>query len=430
MNADSRGNSCKRCGRCMAVCPVYQTTFREADVARGRLAILQTMREDVLRGSSRFSDILSRCLMCGACGDVCANNLKAADVIQAGRQMLHRVRWMENPVAKTIRRGGLSERIVCKGGALLQALSCKKIPDTSGLHLRFPLSFFAKRHAIPAISWKPFVKDAQGACMGQKQGSPRVAVFAGCGGNYLFQEAAWALVRVLRRMDVNVVVPQDQVCCGLPAYVSGDMSSAKRLARKNIEAFASLDVDAVLTICASCGSHLGSLGKLFVKEPSVHATAKVLAEKHRDAMVFLCEQLSVESYLKRDGSAGGVLDTTPMRVVYHDPCHLRIGQGGTQAPRKILGALQGVELVETAHPNRCCGHGGGFNLAHFQLSMKILERRMQDFQAARPDAIVTGCTGCLLQFAEAVARKGLAKRVKVCHPLVLVERALGGGNNM
>ena len=84
-----------------------------------------------------------------------------------------------------------------------------------------------------------------------------------------------------------------------------------------------------------------------------------------------------------------------------------------------------MELAEASHPGQCCGHGGDFNLSHFDLSVKILDRRMRDFETVAPDAIVTGCTGCLLQFAEGASRKGLAGRVKICHPLVLIERSYG-----
>lgn len=141
-------------------------------------------------------------------------------------------------------------------------------------------------------------------------------------------------------------------------------------------------------------------------------------------MAFLTEALGFDTYLKDESFARAAQRQPLLRVAYHDPCHLRIGQGITEAPRRILEALPGVELVETPHAGQCCGHGGDFNLSHFDLSVKILDRRMADLQKVNPDTIVTGCTGCLLQFAEGVSRWGLAGRVKVCHPLALVDRAI------
>ncbi|MBW2108835.1 MAG: (Fe-S)-binding protein [Deltaproteobacteria bacterium] len=416
-------NRCKRCGRCMTVCPVYQVTGHEADVARGRLALLEKMDSATLRRSPRFSEILTRCLLCGACTQACANSVPAAQIIQAGRQGLHAShrRWLENPLARTIRKGDLSPRIVSKGGSLLQALFCKRIPDSSGLHLRFPLSFFTKRTVVPPLARRPFIQTFQ-ARPNETKVSTRVAVFVGCGANYLYPEAAWALVEILHRIGVSIVVPRDQGCCGLPAFVSGDTETARCLAKKNIEAFSSSDVDTVLSLCASCGSHWTAMPRLFEPGSTWRQAADALAEKHQDAMAFLArEERALRSRLYENDRDAASPENKPIRVVYHEPCHRRIGQGlGVEAPEALLRRIPGVTLIHSAHPEQCCGHGGTFNLTHFDLSMKILDRRMEDLLARQPNAIVTGCTGCLLQLTEGVSRRGLAGSVLVCHPLVLV----------
>jgi glycolate oxidase iron-sulfur subunit len=252
---------------------------------------------------------------------------------------------------------------------------------------------------------------------------PRIGFFVGCGANYLFPDAAWALVGILKRLGATLVVPEGQVCCGLPAYVAGDTRTAQKLARKNIEAFESLGVDAILSVCASCGSQLTSLPSLFPDDPEARDTASSIATKHTDAMAFLIDHLDIEEYLASLQPAEPK-ELTTLRVAYHDPCHLRIGQGITEAPRKLLEALPGVELLEPPHPGQCCGHGGDFNLSHFSLSMEILKRRVADLEKVQPDKIVTGCTGCLLQLLEGVSRSGLGGSVEVCHPLVLAEKVI------
>ena len=426
MNRHLQGNTCKRCGRCMTVCPLYQSTSREADVARGKLALLEMMDENAISRSKYAREILSRCLMCGACRQACANSVQTTDVIQQGRQSLLKVgsRWFENPLVKTLRKGGFSGPIATKGGALFQALCCKRIPESSGLHLRFPLSFFTQRRTIPAISWTPFIKAFQNK-MEKVQTNVRVGLFVGCGANYLFSEAAWALVRLLQHMGIQLVVPTTQVCCGMPAFVSGDNEKARALAKKNIEAFGSLDLDAVLTLCASCGSQLGDLEALFKEDDPWRLQAKALATKHKDAMSFLIEGLDLERFLKTRPVASTMEKKGLFRVGYHDPCHLRFGQGGTEAPRQILNAMAGVELLEQSQPDRCCGHGGGFNLLHYDVSMKLLDRRMASFQQKNLDAIVSGCTGCLLQLAEGIARHDVSgRRVEILHPLIVVDRWL------
>ena len=426
MGMETDLNRCKRCGQCMSVCPVYQATFREDDVARGKLALLESVETGTMRWSDRLGKILSRCLLCGACAQVCASRVETTLLIQLGRRQLFEDKKRgepQNSVLRSVREGRLSARALLKGGALLQALACKKIPETSGLHLRFPLSFFTDRSTVPPIAWTPFL-DAFRPGPAENVEGPRIGFFVGCGANYLFPDIARALVRILGRVGATLVVPEDQGCCGLPAYVSGDTKTARKLAKKNIKVFESLELDAILTVCASCGSHLKALASLFADDPSFHDVADSMARKHMDAMTFLVNHLGIEGYLKALEPTGCKNGTKPLRVAYHDPCHLRIGQEITQAPRKLLQAVPGLQLVEASHPGQCCGHGGDFNLSHFPLSMKILERRMEDFEKAQPDKIVTGCTGCLLQFAEGVSRHGLAGRIEVCHPLVLVEKVI------
>ncbi len=410
----------------MTVCPVYQTTLREADVARGRLALLERAEGDPARYSSRFEEILSRCLLCGACAQVCANSVETNLIIQAGRHWLFEANAEKkagNPLIRSIREGKPSGGIISKGGALLQALICKTIPESSGLHLRFPFSFFTQRRTVPAVSWVPFLKRFRPQPSIRTDGG-RIGFFVGCGANFLFPEAAQALVRIVRQLGFDPVIPTNQICCGLPAFASGNTEEARALAKKNIEAFQSLGLDVVLTVCASCGSFIRDMGNLFDDDPSWRKAATAFSEKHQDAMAFLVNNLEVESLLKRLSSPPVRHGKALRRVAYHDPCHLRIGQGISDTPRKLLSALPNVEFVEAPHAGQCCGHGGEFNLSHFDLSVEILDRRMADFQDVAPDAIVSGCTGCLLQFQEGISRHAPVGKVQVCHPLVVVERAL------
>jgi glycolate oxidase iron-sulfur subunit len=424
MNPEMLEKSCIRCGRCMSVCPVYQTTFLEMDVARGRLAVLEKQKATQTGATDRLKDILSRCLLCGACADVCANSVDTTRCIQKGRRVLADTN-MGDPVGrllvKSLRRGGIPGEIINKGGALFESLCCKRIPEGSGLHLRFPLSFFAKRATVPAISWKPFLKShVARRHRGRKK---RVAFFVGCGANYLFPETAKALVDVFHMLGVSVEIPPEQGCCGLPAYVSGDTEKARELAEKNLRAFESLDVDAVITVCASCGGHIKQMEKLFKDDPVLERYTQI-SRRHQDAMTFLVEEGNLFSYLKVHSGDQPSEAQEKKRVSYHDPCHLRIAQGETVAPRTILSALPGVLFEEAPHEGRCCGHGGDFNLSHFDISMKILDRRMDDFKRVDPDVITTGCTGCLLQLQEGVGRLALGGKIRVCHPLVLVKEAM------
>lgn len=377
-------------------------------------------------GSKRLKEILSRCLLCGACGAVCANSVDTAAQVQAARYRGVRQRGGHVPSGWALSdwEPSTAAKIISKGGTLLQALSCKEIPEGSGLHLRFPLGFFTQRKTVPVVSPRSFLAQVPGEVL-NAGGRRRVGLFVGCGANYLFPESAWALVRILNHLDVTVVVPTDQGCCGLAAATAGDDERARRLARQTIRAFEGAAVDRILTLCASCGSHLQGLEPLFDAADPWRKQVETLAATHKDAMAFLVEDLgfSLEGLQKRDSQG----NEAACRVAYHDPCHLRISQGVTAAPRDLLGSTPGLKLLEAVHTPRCCGHGGGFNLTHLDLSMEILDERMGDFRSIGPDVIATGCTGCLLQIMEGVSRMGAAGEIRVCHPLVLVAQALAEG---
>jgi glycolate oxidase iron-sulfur subunit len=193
---------------------------------------------------------------------------------------------------------------------------------------------------------------------------------------------------------------------------------------RNVEAFAALEVDAVLSVCASCGAHLQEMGRLYQDDPMLGRGARWISRKHRDAMSFLMEELSLDAYLRERDPAKAGADGLLLRVAYHAPCHLRIAQGVSDAPRSLIKAVPGVQLADPPPKPMCCGHGGDFNLQQFELSMDILDRRMDDLLKVEPDAIVTGCTGCLLQLSEGVGRRGLSGKVSVFHPLVLVAKTI------
>ena len=411
----------------MSVCPVYQSTLREEDVARGRLCVLEQMEKKDIQQTERLSEILSRCLLCGACADACVNQVDATALFQKGRESLATMGkgWFSKHVlVKNLSTRGWHATVTAKGGALFESLFCHKIPGGCGLHLRFPLSFFTKRSVIPEITWKPFLNRSRHPHQGDKK--RRVALFVGCGSNYLFPQIAEALLGIMDRFGVAVEIPTDQVCCGLPAFVAGDTETARDLATRNLEAFEGLEVEAVLTVCASCGAHLEHMGRCWTRDPHAEKQARFWSEKHRDAMAFLVENMDMESSLGQS-SEGPAIHGRAVTVSYHDPCHLRIAQKQTRAPRILLESLNGVTLKEAPHAGRCCGHGGAFNLSHYDLSMDMCGRRMDDFKRIGPDVIATGCTGCLLQLQEGVVRSGMGDEVEVCHPLIIVDRVIKDG---
>ncbi len=405
---------CIKCGACMSVCPVYQATRMETDVARGKLAVLQEVASGKLGLTSSVSEILSRCLSCGACAEICANNVQSDILIQYGRQQdfLKHKPALSQSLLKTVTPENLSRNVMIQGGALLEKLLCKQIPESRGLHMRFPLSCFTQRSIIPQISMTSFLKDCQPEEK-RAAGDIRVGFFVGCGTNYLFPETGRALLDILKEVGIAPFIPEEQGCCGLMAYTSGDRKRAVALAKRTIDLFFDQGLDYIITACASCFAQLKAFPKIFETEPE-RRQAERFSEKVMDVTSFL---IDVVGYDKLGSTRQQVPKDSPIRVVYHDPCHLRIKQKVMEAPRRFLRIIPGIELVDL--PAHCCGHGGTFNLSNFSLSMQILDRRMSEIEELQPDKIVTGCIGCLMQFQEGIQRIKTKKRIEVLHPLVL-----------
>jgi glycolate oxidase iron-sulfur subunit len=405
---------CIKCGACMSVCPVYQTTRLESDVARGKLAVLREVESGRLDLSSGVSEILSRCLSCGACAEVCANSVQSNTLIQYGRQQdfLKHKPAMSQSLLKALTPEDLSHNVLIKESALLEKLLCKKVPESSGLHLRFPLSFFTQRSIIPQISTSPFL---EGCLPDEKSagGKIRVGFFVGCGTNYLFPETGRALLDILKEVSIVPFIPEQQGCCGLMAYSLGDQKRAVDLAKRTIDLFSDQRLDYIITTCASCGAQLKAFPTLFETETE-RRQAEKFSEKVMDVTSFLVD---VVGYDKLGPTRQQISKGSPVRVVYHDPCHLRIKQKVVEAPMRFLSVIPGIELVELS--TQCCGHGGTFNFFNYSLSMQILDRRMSEIEQAQPDKIVTGCTGCLLQLQEGIQRIKTTKKIDVLHPLVL-----------
>ena len=108
-------------------------------------------------------------------------------------------------------------------------------------------------------------------------------------------------------------------------------------------------------------------------------------------------------------------------MTYHDPCHLRRKLGISEEPRKVLKSLPGVEYVEMREANRCCGQGGSFNISNYDLSLKILDKKIQAIQETGADIVATSCSGCLLQLMDGLHQAGLKKEAK--HVVEVVSQA-------
>ncbi|MDP2991924.1 MAG: (Fe-S)-binding protein [Deltaproteobacteria bacterium] len=398
--------SCNKCGTCMSVCPVYQVTGMEVYAPRGKLSLIEANREGGLPFSDRFAELLSYCLLCGACSNACPAGVNADASIQEARARLVEEKGL--PAGKRCFFHYLldSEHLlpfILKGGSLIQSLLCKRIPEDSGLHCRFPISLLAGRSWLPSLA-SPFFLEND---LPEETSAPaRAAYFAGCVTNYLFPNVGKAILNIFDFLGEPIYVPNKQKCCGFPAFAAGDKETARSLARANISAFMDGRVDYIITACASCSSHLRfNYPKLLADDPVFAEKAAEFSAKVIDISAFLFHKKCFSRQLSALTSKKNSL-----KVTYHDPCHFRFREKIFQEPRLLIKSLPGVDFCEPAGGAACCGHGGLFSITHYDISQRILDRRMAALKEVGADILVTSCMGCLLQWKEGLSRHGINAR--------------------
>jgi glycolate oxidase iron-sulfur subunit len=207
------------------------------------------------------------------------------------------------------------------------------------------------------------------------------------------------------------VVPAAQICCGALAAHAGVRDTARELARINFDAFLSDDFDAIITNAAGCGSTLKEYAHLFNEDNTSHSRAEKFSAKMRDVSEFLAE-LGVTAPLR----------PLLVRVTYQDSCHLVHGQKIREAPRQLLRAIPGVDFVEMALADQCCGSAGVYNVTETETALELLDRKMDSVQQTKAEIIATANPGCILQLRAGAAMRRTGQ--EVLHVVELLDRAL------
>lgn len=413
-------SQCVKCGTCLAHCPVYTETRLETTTARGKLRLVESLASGEIQLTRKLHDLLFSCLICNTCEENCPNDVKVGNIILEARRELTDHRGL--PFIKKLLFRYLLNSIhtlpwCFRAGSLVQGLLLKKIPKESGLQLRFSLPFLNKERLLPALA-KNFFCDHYSPEAKANPEQKRVGYFVGCTANYLFPRIGEATLRILNQHGVSVSIPSGQKCCGLVAFASGDWQSTQKLALSNMEAFEQLNLDTIVTSCASCAATLKTFyPKLFRdSDDMVQEKVKRFSHKIMDISHYLTQETGIISKPKNHLSKKG----DRLRITYHDPCHLNRTLGITKEPRDILKSQSNLEFVEMNDASRCCGMGGIFNITHYDLSMNILNHKLDAIETLGVDMIATGCSGCILQLMDGIHQRGL--KTKVVHLIETLER--------
>jgi glycolate oxidase iron-sulfur subunit len=398
---------CVHCGLCLSSCPTYRVLGSEMDSPRGRIYLMRAFDEGRATISDSFVEHMFRCLDCRACETACPSGVHFGHMMEEMRgkivdqQSAHWLaRLMLNHVFPYPRRFQFAARML----QLYRQSGLQSFLRSTGVLKRLAPNMARVEALMPAVEVQPgLALDSYHPADGPKQGT--VAMFAGCVMNSMMGAINRATVRLLNAAGYDVVVPGDQICCGALANHAGLRQTATAMAKKNADAFPISEIDAVIINAAGCGAMLKEY-------PVLIRDATPFSSKVKDITEFLASTRIFERL------------TIPQRrrVGYDDPCHLIHGQGIRSEPRRLLKAIPGIEFVEIEGADQCCGSAGIYNITQNQLSMEILDRKMEKIQRANVEVLVTGNPGCIFQFRYGAQRSGL--NLEVVHPVELLARSL------
>jgi glycolate oxidase iron-sulfur subunit len=423
-------NTCIHCGLCLTACPTYRELKIEPDSPRGRLYLMRGLGEGRIAPSDPLLEHLDNCLGCRACETVCPAGVPYGRLLEATRGQLSRrvVRgtplrllgeWVLRSVVSHRRRMHLAADLLRLGqkgpiAALMRSQAARWLPAFArqGYAMTPPLVARGER-SLERVAERlpPGARMERGAdaLLFHPPGQPkaRVGFFTSCVMDVMFPKVNQEAVRLLVLAGCRVEVPAAQTCCGALHAHAGLRAEARELARRNAAAFASPDLDYVVTDSAGCGATLRESGHLLHADPAAAAAAS-LAGRTRDlAEVLVAVGLPEPTARLDSGREGG----KPLRITYHDPCHLAHGQGVRSQPRELLRRLPGAELVELPNADWCCGSAGVYNLTHPAMAQAQLEKKLDSIAAVTPGLVVASNPGCLLHMERGARARGMEPRM-------------------
>jgi glycolate oxidase iron-sulfur subunit len=405
---------CVHCGFCLPTCPSYSVFENEMDSPRGRIVLMRIGHEPGETVSPGMRLHFDRCLGCMACVTACPSGVAYDRLIEQVRPQLERNAPRRLP-ERLFQRAVFA--LFTHPGRLRATVPLLVLRTRLGLtRLRLTrLLPFARLRALAALAPDVPLRATVDRLPLVTPAAPgvafrgRVALMQGCLQRVLFGDVNAATVRVLSAEGWQVHAPRQPRCCGALQLHSGAEPAALELARRTIASYVHLEAIAVNV--AGCGSAMKDYGRLLADDPVWAERAEEFSAKVRDVHELLAEH--------EPQAVRHPISTT---VAYHDACHLAHAQGIRQAPRDLLRSIPGLNLVEPAEWEICCGSAGIYNLTQPRAAALLGQRKAANLAATGAAVIAAANPGCALQIAAHLP----AGSVRVLHPMTLLDHAIRG----
>ncbi|RXI99989.1 (Fe-S)-binding protein [Anaerobacillus alkaliphilus] len=415
--------NCMRCGFCLPSCPTYRESGgNEAASPRGRIALMKAVVDGIMEPDEDFEKQLSLCLGCRACEPACPSGVKYGHLLEAARDIIQKkkkhslpVRMVRSLVFNQLFPKPNRMRTVSSLLWFYQKTGIQKIAQATHLTKIAPGNLSIMEKVLPQVPSPSQLKNRPTHVAAEGKVKQKVAFFSGCLMDTMFMDTNDATLFILSKSNCEIVIPEKQNCCGALHAHSGEKDGAKALAKENILAFENVKADFIVSNAGGCGALLVEYGHLLKDDPEWAERAKVFSARVKD----------ISEILLAVGMPKMVLDE--QIVTYQDSCHLRNVMGTFSAPRRLLQQIEGVTFTEMKDADRCCGSAGVYNIIEQEMSMQILDVKMEQAKATKARTLVTANPGCLLQMKLGIERAGLQKDVRAVHIVDLLAEAVKKG---
>ncbi|HEU4489048.1 MAG TPA: heterodisulfide reductase-related iron-sulfur binding cluster [Actinomycetota bacterium] len=407
-------DDCVHCGFCLPTCPTYVLWGEEMDSPRGRIVLMKSGLEEASELSSEMVSHFDRCLGCMACVTACPSGVQYDKLIEATRPQVERN--YRRPAFDRLLRKLLFATFTYPGRlrAMLPLLAAAKAMRLDRMMRRVPAdsrlaSFVRMLELAPTVPLRAARARLPERTPARTDSRARVGLLQGCIQRVFFSDVNRATAEVLGAEGFDVFAPASVRCCGALMFHSGYEEDALALAKEMIESFE--DCDYVVVNAAGCGSSMKDYGHVLADDPVWGERAQAFSTKVRDVTELLA-----------DGDPVAPRHPLEIKVAYHDACHLAHAQQVRAQPRSLLSTIPGLELIEPAEWEICCGSAGIYNLLQPSAAEELGARKAKNLMATKAQVIAAGNPGCALQIALYLRRAG--RELPIHHPIELLHASI------
>ncbi len=411
-------DECIKCGKCIPTCTIHEVNKDEVTSPRGFLDLLGAYQRGDLELDKNAKDIFESCFLCTNCVDICPNDLPVDMLIEQVRDDIRKkygLAWYKRLFFWLLRHRKIMD-LAAKLGFVFQTCGFKIHEKQSSMEPRFSLPIVKKDRLLPSAKAKSFLNSHPDVI--KNGGKGKIGIFIGCLANYTYTDIGKSLLEILKVLEIDAYLIKNQLCCGAPAYFTGDFDTVDYLAKHNIKYMETFidELDAVIIPEATCSA--------MVKVDYIHFFHDQQEWKER-ALKLTPKIYMATEYLEKCTNLKEILANKKQKmselVTYHDPCHARKMQGIYKEPRELIS--QNYALKEMSDSNRCCGFGGvTIQTEKYDLAKKAGMPKAAMIRDSKADIVSAECSACRMQITNSLFQDDVDVVFK--HPLELIAKAL------